>query len=88
MDSSLRLTLHNLEVSEAEINRLRNKALGNGVSEQEARALGDRITHIRQAAKIADLLFGEGVKEISSYDRYSGKVKVLMKGGFFETFQL
>lgn len=87
MNSHQRVALHNLEVSDAEILRLRNKGL-HGVSEQEARRLADRIGYVRRAAKIADWLLGGEVMEIKSYDPHSGAVRVLMKGGETETFQL
>lgn len=87
MNSHQMVALHNLEVSEAEILKLRNKGL-HGVSEQEARRLADRIAYVRRAAKIADWLFDGTVQEIKSYDPRSGAIRVLMKGGHLETFQL
>lgn len=50
--------------------------------------MADRIAHVRQAAKIADLLFTGEVKEITFYNPSTGTLRVLMKGGNAEEFQL
>lgn len=89
MNSVLRFALDEMETTDAEIIRLRNKGL-DGLSEQDVQALGRKITRIRQAAKAVSWFLdgGDFVKEILEYNRHSGRITVLFKAGGIETFHL
>ncbi len=91
MRSEVKLALHNVEVSGEEQARIKRLAVGNGsprVSHGDWNRFFGKLNRGKQTALITQWLTDGTIKEVRSYDSDTGRLSVVLKGGYTETLDV